>query len=68
MNKDSYYSSVDARGAKHPKFPRWNHTSWCVVNMKHCTFPAVKGITICSNNYVKVGTIGYWDGSKKLIL
>jgi hypothetical protein len=60
---DAYFTNVDAKGGKHPKYPRWGHVEWWVVKMQHCL---VKW-TACTNHYYKVGTIGYWDGSKKIV-
>lgn len=65
--RDARYTSRDARGQNHPKQPKWAHMSTYTVNMRHCTFPVVKGVQLCFNNYVTGGIIGYWDGSKKLV-
>lgn len=60
---DAYYTSVDATGVKHPKFPQWGHLEKWTILMKHC---ALKW-ALCTNHYYTVGTIGYWDGSKKIV-
>lgn len=60
----SYYTSRDARGYVRSNYPRWGHVSWHKVKMDHC---AVK-YAVCTSHYDKLGIIGYWDGSKKLIL
>jgi hypothetical protein len=64
VDSDAYYTATDARGVRHPSYPRWGHVSWYKVKMDHCF---VKW-AICISHYYKVGTISYWDGSKKLIL
>jgi len=63
-SSDSYYTDRGPRGGRHPRFPRWGHVSWWTVKMNHC---AMKW-TLCTAHYYKVGTVSYWDGSKKVIL
>lgn len=59
---DAYYSDEDPRGKHHVNYPRWSHRNYWVIDMRHC---AVKW-TFCTNNYWKVGTIAYSDGSKSI--
>jgi hypothetical protein len=64
VDRDAHYTDVDARGGRHPNYPRWGHLSWHKVKMDHC---ALKWAA-CTSHHYKVGIISYWDGSKKLIL
>lgn len=64
VSSDSYYANIGATGVRHPNYPRWGHVSWHKVKLDHC---AVK-YALCTSHYYRVGTISYWDGSKKLIL
>lgn len=64
VDQDNRYTNVDARGVRHPSYPQWGHISWHTVKLNHC---AVK-FALCTSHYYKVGTVAYWDGSKKVIL
>ena len=63
ITSDAYYTSVGADGRDHPNYPRWGHKNVWRVDMQHC---AVRW-ALCTHHYWRVGTIGYWDGSKKII-
>lgn len=63
IDSDAYFTNVDAKGGKHPNYPRWGHVSWYTVKMCH---NVVGKLGCVQSHNEKVGIIGYWDGSKKL--
>jgi len=64
IDSDAHYTSTGPDGRTHPNFPRWGHMSWFDVKMCH----NLLGKVGCVQSYTyRVGIIGYWDGSKKLV-
>jgi hypothetical protein len=57
---DGGSTDSDACYSKHNGYAKGAHTAWGKVRLVHC---ALK-FALCSNNYLTMGIIGYWDGSK----
>lgn len=63
ITSDQHFTNRGPRGEKHRHLPHYGHLQYWRIDMQHC---AVKW-ALCSHTYWHLGTIGYWDGSKKII-